>query len=87
MTIGLRAAIQSLLILVAFGVLAFVPAGTFDYWQAWLFLAVFTIATLVSLLRLSDGQGSGGPGAAHARRACGRDSTRCRRSSPPACSC
>lgn len=25
---------------VAFGLLAFIPAGTFDYWQAWLFLAV-----------------------------------------------
>jgi protein-S-isoprenylcysteine O-methyltransferase Ste14 len=29
-----------------FGVLLFLPAGTLDYWQAWVFIAVFTIATL-----------------------------------------
>jgi hypothetical protein len=22
----------------------FIPAGTFDYWQAWVFLSVFTLA-------------------------------------------
>jgi protein-S-isoprenylcysteine O-methyltransferase Ste14 len=30
--------------LVVFGVLLFLPAGTFDYWQAWVFLAVVAIA-------------------------------------------
>ncbi|WP_408632390.1 methyltransferase family protein [Mycobacterium basiliense] len=25
----------------------FIPAGTFDYWQAWVFIAVFVVATLV----------------------------------------
>ena len=29
--------------IVFFGVLLFWPAGTFDYWQAWVFIAVFTV--------------------------------------------
>ena len=29
--------------LVFFGVLLFVPAGTVNYWQAWVFIAVFTL--------------------------------------------
>lgn len=29
--------------LVFFGVLLFGPAGTFNYWQAWVFIAVFTV--------------------------------------------
>ncbi|WP_156751464.1 methyltransferase [Mycobacterium sp. 1245111.1] len=33
--------------LVAFGAMLFVPAGTFDYWQAWVFLAVVTAAAWV----------------------------------------
>jgi len=33
--------------LVAFGAMLFVPAGTFDYWQAWVFLAVVTVAAWV----------------------------------------
>jgi len=31
--------------LVYFGVLLFLPTGTFNYWQAWVFIAVFTAAT------------------------------------------
>ena len=30
--------------LVLFGVLLFVPAGTFDYWQAWVFLVVVAVS-------------------------------------------
>lgn len=30
-----------------FGVALFVPAGTVDYWQAWVFIAVFLTATMV----------------------------------------
>jgi protein-S-isoprenylcysteine O-methyltransferase Ste14 len=30
-----------------FGVLLFWPAGTFDYWQAWVFIAVFLAGTMV----------------------------------------
>lgn len=32
--------------LLFFGVLLFWPAGTFDYWQAWVFIAVFTLVSL-----------------------------------------
>ncbi|MCV7235113.1 isoprenylcysteine carboxylmethyltransferase family protein [Mycobacterium branderi] len=34
--------------LVAFGSMLFLPAGTFDYWQAWLFLAALTLSTWIS---------------------------------------
>ena len=30
-----------------FAVLLFWPAGTFDYWQAWVFIAVFMVATMI----------------------------------------
>lgn len=33
-------------VLVVFGLLLFWPAGTFDYWQAWVFLAVYAIAAI-----------------------------------------
>ena len=39
--------------LVFFGVLLFWPAGTFDYWQAWVFIAVFIIATMVPSIYLA----------------------------------
>lgn len=42
----------SLLGLATFGLLLFWPAGTFDYWQAWVFIAVFTICTLVPSIHL-----------------------------------
>ena len=29
------------------GVLLFWPAGTFDYWQAWVFIAVFEVGTMI----------------------------------------
>jgi protein-S-isoprenylcysteine O-methyltransferase Ste14 len=38
----IQAVAASLFGLVFFGVLLFWPAGTFDYWQAWVFIAVFT---------------------------------------------
>ena len=46
MSIGLRVVAQSVFGLVAFAALLFLPAGTLDYWQAWVFLAVFCIASL-----------------------------------------
>ena len=52
MSIGLRTAVQSVIALLAFGLLLFVPAGTLHYWQAWVFLAVFTIAMLYSTVYL-----------------------------------
>ncbi|HET6732537.1 methyltransferase family protein [Mycobacterium sp.] len=45
MNSGLKAIASSVLGFVYFGVLLFLPAGTFDYWQAWVFIAVFTATT------------------------------------------
>ena len=42
----------SLLGIAAFGVLLFWPAGTFNYWQAWAFIAVFSLSTLVPSIYL-----------------------------------
>jgi protein-S-isoprenylcysteine O-methyltransferase Ste14 len=36
-----------------FGVLLFWPAGTFDYWQAWVFIAVFLVATMGPTIHLA----------------------------------
>jgi protein-S-isoprenylcysteine O-methyltransferase Ste14 len=56
--------------LVVFGSMLFLPAGTFDYWQAWVFLAVVLVsawAPTVYLLRTDpvalEGRMSGGPAA------------------------
>ena len=42
MKLFVQAAAASLFGLVFFGAFLFWPAGTFDYWQAWVFMAVFT---------------------------------------------
>jgi protein-S-isoprenylcysteine O-methyltransferase Ste14 len=39
--------VSAILGLVAFGLMLFLPAGTFDYWQAWVFLAVFALSTWI----------------------------------------
>ena len=39
----LKVAALGLAQLVAIGLLMFLPAGTFDYWQAWIFLTVFAL--------------------------------------------
>jgi protein-S-isoprenylcysteine O-methyltransferase Ste14 len=39
--------------LVVFGLLVFWPAGTFDYWQGWTFIAVFALATLIPSVYLA----------------------------------
>jgi protein-S-isoprenylcysteine O-methyltransferase Ste14 len=39
--------------IVFFGVLLFWPAGTFDYWQAWVFIAVFEIGTMIPTIYLA----------------------------------
>ena len=39
--------------LVAFILMVFVPAGTFDYWRGWAFIAVFAAATLIPSLYLA----------------------------------
>jgi protein-S-isoprenylcysteine O-methyltransferase Ste14 len=42
MKLFVQAAAACLFGLVFFGVFLFWPAGTFDYWQAWVFMAIFT---------------------------------------------
>lgn len=42
MKLFVQAATACLFALVFFGVFLFWPAGTFDYWQAWVFIAIFT---------------------------------------------
>lgn len=37
----LQATVTTVLGLALFGLALFWPAGTFDYWQAWVFIAVF----------------------------------------------
>lgn len=49
---GLSAAARSLCGLVVLGVLLFLPAGTLDYWRAWVFLATFTVSTAVPSIYL-----------------------------------
>ncbi len=47
-----RLTTSSILGLIAFGVILFLPAGTLNYWQAWVFIAVFTVATIVPTIYL-----------------------------------
>jgi hypothetical protein len=53
MKTGLQAAGTGLIGLVVFGLMLFLPAWTFNYWQAWVFIAVFTISTGVPSIYLS----------------------------------
>lgn len=40
-----RTLLTSIIGLAAIGILVFVPAGTFAYWQGWLFIVVFALST------------------------------------------
>jgi protein-S-isoprenylcysteine O-methyltransferase Ste14 len=42
-----QSGVTSVVGLVAFGLMVFLPAGTFDYWRGWAFIAVFAAATLI----------------------------------------
>ena len=53
MKIALQAIASALIGLVVFGLLVFWPAGTFDYWQGWAFIAVFVAATTIPSLYLA----------------------------------
>ena len=46
MKTAFQAATTTLIGFVAFGLMVFWPAGTFDYWQGWAFIAVFAVATM-----------------------------------------
>jgi protein-S-isoprenylcysteine O-methyltransferase Ste14 len=51
--IAVRLGVSSIIGLVVLGLMLFYPAGTFDYWQAWVFIAIFAIATLVPSVYLA----------------------------------
>jgi protein-S-isoprenylcysteine O-methyltransferase Ste14 len=53
MKTAFRLAASSIIGLVVTGFTLFYPAGTFDYWQAWVFIATFTISTIVPSLYLA----------------------------------
>lgn len=53
MKLALQTMASAVFGLLFFGVALFWPAGTFHYWQAWVFIAVFMSVTLVSSLYLS----------------------------------
>jgi protein-S-isoprenylcysteine O-methyltransferase Ste14 len=50
MGITSRGIVQSVIGLLAFCLLLFLPAGTFRYWQAWTFIGVFTFGSVVFAL-------------------------------------
>lgn len=52
MSLGLRAAIRAVLEFVVYGALFFGTAGTFDYWEAWVFLAALSIPGIGALIYL-----------------------------------
>ncbi len=53
MKVGVRTTASSILGLAVFGLVLFLPAGTLNYWQAWVFIAVFTVATIVPTIYLA----------------------------------
>jgi protein-S-isoprenylcysteine O-methyltransferase Ste14 len=50
---NLRASVSGLLGLVLFGALLFGTAGTFDYWQAWVFIAILTAVSIFPTVYLA----------------------------------
>ena len=53
MKIALQSIMTGLIGLVAFGLMVFWPAGTFDYWRGWAFIAVFAASTTLPSLYLA----------------------------------
>lgn len=53
MKTGIRVAASSIWGILSFGLILFLPAGTFRYWQAWVFIAVFMAATIVPAIYLA----------------------------------
>lgn len=53
MLIGLQAAVSAVVGFAVFAVLVFAPAGTFDYWRGWAFIAVFAVVTMVPSIYLA----------------------------------
>jgi protein-S-isoprenylcysteine O-methyltransferase Ste14 len=53
MKFAIQALTSGLIGLVVFGLLVFWPAGTFDYWQGWAFIAVFAASTTIPSIYLA----------------------------------
>ncbi|WP_137145516.1 isoprenylcysteine carboxylmethyltransferase family protein [Mycolicibacterium sp. CR10] len=53
MKIALQTAATVVAGLLFFGLVLFLPAGTFGYWQAWVFIALFAITTTIPSLYLA----------------------------------
>ncbi|MFV8162981.1 methyltransferase family protein [Mycobacterium sp. 134] len=53
MKVGLQAAMSSVIGLAVFMTLVFAPAGTFDYWRGWAFIAVFSAFSLLPSIYLA----------------------------------
>jgi protein-S-isoprenylcysteine O-methyltransferase Ste14 len=53
MKTGIRVTTTSVGGILSWIVILLLPAGTLHYWQAWVFIAVFTVATIVPTVYLS----------------------------------
>lgn len=53
MKIGLQTLASTIFAIAFFAALLFWPAGTLDYWQAWVFIAVFISATMIPSIYLA----------------------------------
>ena len=53
MKTGLQATLSSVIGLAVFGLILFVPAGTLNYWQAWVFVATFSASTTLPSIYLA----------------------------------
>ncbi|TDZ79199.1 Isoprenylcysteine carboxyl methyltransferase (ICMT) family protein [Mycobacteroides salmoniphilum] len=53
MKTGVQALVSGIIGLAVFAAALFWPAGTFDYWQAWVFLAIFVISSAASSIYLA----------------------------------
>lgn len=69
-SLNVRIVVRLLLLVPFAGVLLFLPAGTFDYWEAWVFIAVFFVCNLLLTVymavkdpRLLERRMKAGPGA------------------------
>ncbi len=52
LSLAAKALLSVLLLTVVMGVILFVTAGTLDYWQAWVYLLIFTITSLLTTIYL-----------------------------------
>ena len=53
MKLAAQTAVSMVIGLIFFGVVLFLPAWTFHYWEAWVFIAVFSAATVIPSIYLA----------------------------------